>query len=111
MMTKRKFYDEPEWIKKSIVYFCENYTIDKAPLDKHEALKAYQYPTDQGWRSLDKDAIAYRFDWEASVQGYSFWDCLWFLQDGSLPAYQEVKCLPWTDADKRMIDKLPAVKV
>jgi hypothetical protein len=106
----KPYHELPDWILKSIGYFCDNYTIDGKDLGemKRGAMATYRNPEDP-WAQID-DSILQRLEWETSPQGFDFWDCLWFLMTWEAPNHQETLCAPWTDAENREIAKLPRVK-
>lgn len=92
---------DDDWAPKAIVYFCTNYTIDKHDLMPHmqDALK-----------NNAQGIITCSGSWYEKHPGYDFWDCLYYLASGARTTNQECKCKPWTDAEKRMIAKMPKVK-
>ena len=105
----KPYYERPDWILKSIVYFCDNYTINGQDLGdmKAGAIKTYGKKTKAVYNCLS---------WSAAPQGELFWECLYWLQGGPrlfgavwTPSCG-AKCAPWTEAEKRMIDKMPKVK-
>jgi hypothetical protein len=100
----KPYHERPDWILKSIGYFCDNYTIDGKDLGemKRGAIKEY----------LKSPAghISNSISFANSPQGFTFWDCLYWLQ-GCWPGPSiGEKCAPWTDDEKREIAKLPRVK-
>ena len=105
----KPYHERPDWILKSIVYFCDNYTIDGKSLRKYKrgAIEEYRNPSHK-WAIADS---IQHLKWDLSPQGYDFWDCLWCLmQNVGAPNYHEMKCKPWTDYEKRKIAKMPRVK-
>lgn len=94
--------DDWEWVKKAIVYFCKNYTIDG--IDLMPFMKQALKNNTPGWLTCEGA-------WDKTEPGYNFWDCLFYLDSGVNPTYQVTKCKPWTDAEKRMIAKMPKVRV
>jgi hypothetical protein len=108
----KPYHERPDWILKSIVYFCDNYTIDGKDLRKYKrgAIKEYLHPT-MRWSRLN-DSIMQRLYWDKSPQGFDFWDCLWCLttEENGPPDRQAMECESWTDYEKRKIAKLPRVK-
>jgi hypothetical protein len=108
-MGKEKVYEnDPEWVKKSIVYFCRNYTIDGEDLSKKakEALKAYRNDREKGTTDIDTGIC-----WVETSLRFDFWASLWYLSTGEERRMdQSGDCKPWTRAEKRLINKMPSVK-
>jgi hypothetical protein len=101
----KPYHERPDWILKSIRYFCDNYTIDGKDLGeiKRGAIKEYRADSDGD--------VNQALFWENTPQGHAFWAYLYFLQtERVFKSYHDAKCAPWTDDEKREIDKLPRVK-
>jgi len=96
---------DPEWVLKSIVFFCKNYTIDKKDIfDKAEgAINTYL----QG-RGGNVDLA---LTWAYTPQGEKFWSALWFLSSGRDYRHgSKGTCKPWTIEEEKAINKMPKVK-
>jgi hypothetical protein len=113
----KPYHERPDWILKSIVYFCDNYTIDGRDLSdiKAGAIATYRkHP--KAWGEGDSPSIDDKIRWERSQQYEecpAFWVSLWYLQTGERRIYtdeSDTECKPWTDYEKRKIAKLPRVK-
>lgn len=103
----KPYHERPDWILKSIVYFCDNYTIDGKDLCnmKKGAIRQFKH------RHRDS-AICGCFDFLGSPQGHTFWSCLAYLHglDFRCGSTEPKDCAPWTNYEKRKIAKLPEVK-
>jgi hypothetical protein len=108
----KPYHERPDWILKSIGYFCDNYTIDGQDLSKMKrgAIKEVK-------NNMTSDRLLGLSSFWCSYLGQYFWDCLYWLQGGvhyEGKPWEEptigVKCAPWTDSEKREIAKLPRVK-
>jgi hypothetical protein len=108
----KPYHERPDWILKSIVYFCDNYTIDGKDLREFKRGAIATYRGGVGG-SID-DSLAWEYTPEYREEGLPrFWVCLWFLQTGERRIGADVdntKCAPWTDYEKRKIAKMPRVK-
>jgi hypothetical protein len=95
----KPYHERPDWILKSIVYFCDNYTIDGKSLRKYKrgAIKYYN----AGLRGN----IASSISWDSSPQGWTFWLYLYGLQERRRDLTDN--CPAWTDYEKRKIAKMP----
>jgi hypothetical protein len=104
----KPYYERPDWILKSIGYFCDNYTIDGKDLGKMKlgAIETYK----RGDRLSSGDNLNGRLGWEQTQQRYNFWASLWYLHTRDDRCEDPAKCAPWTDYEKRKIAKLPRVK-
>jgi hypothetical protein len=103
----KPYHERPDWILKSIVYFCDNYTIDGKSLRKYKrgAIKDY-LGSSRGGANID-----YRLLWDNTDAGFDFWAYLWYLHTGQcFKADHDANCHPWTDYEKRKIVKMPRVK-
>ena len=101
----KPYHERPDWILKSIVYFCDNYTIDRKSLRGMKRGAIATYHTGSGTN------IDYSLCWESTKEGFDFWAYLWFLQTGQeYKDEHDAKCNPWTDYEKRKIAKMPEVK-
>jgi hypothetical protein len=101
---EKNFIEDVEWILKSIVYFCQNYTMNGKDMDSkaHSAVKTYL----SGRGGNIDDAL----NWEHTQQKEGFWSNLWYLSSGDDRTFDIVEGVkPWTRNEKRMIDKLPKV--
>lgn len=107
----KPYHERPDWILKSIVYFCDNYTIDGKSLRemKRKAIKTY--------KNSNQVDVRNAFCWSDNEVIFDFWHSLYWLQGGTGPgAYSYpkpcigAKCPPWTDYEKRKIAKMPRVK-
>jgi hypothetical protein len=105
----KPYHERPDWILKSIVYFCDNYTIDGKSLRKFKrgAIGIYR-------EAGSPTGIISTFGFGDSPQGWDFWDCLYWLQTGWEPGEMDpdigTKCPRWTETEKRKIAKMPEVK-
>jgi hypothetical protein len=92
----------PVWVRKSIVYFCDNYTIDKNDLaeKKKSALSTF------GHKNEDINDALY---WTNTKEDKKFWDALWYLQTGKRFGANTYLCAPWTFEEKELIDSMPKV--
>jgi hypothetical protein len=101
----KPYHERPDWILKSIGYFCDNYTIDRKDLGKMKRGAIRKYC------SVGSGDVNQALYWDNTPQGHSFWAYLFFLQTARVyKSNHDAKCAPWTDAEKREIDKLPRVK-
>jgi hypothetical protein len=101
----KPYHERPDWILKSIGYFCDNYTIDGEDLGdmKRGAINTYRTGTNG-----DVNRALW---WMGTPQGNDFWAYLYFLQTAMVyKSEHDAKCAPWTDDEKREIAKLPRVK-
>jgi len=98
------YEEDPEWVLKSIVYFCKNYTIDGKDLQSKTkgAIETYL-----GSRLGNIDQA---MTWNMTPQGETFWGDLHFLSEGHRQLGDYGKEKPWTTAEKRAIAKMPKVK-
>jgi hypothetical protein len=106
----KPYHERPDWILKSIVYFCDNYTIDGKDLRKFKREAIQTFREKMQTCIIGHGAIS-------EMPGFEFWDCLYWLQGGLDPFNCQwgipsigVKCSPWTDYEKRKIAKMPRVK-
>jgi hypothetical protein len=96
--------ENEEWVLKSIVYFCRNYTINKKDLEgeRQNAIKTYL----EGRRG----SVANSLYW-SDTSFPEFWSDLYYLSMGKRFDYcSPGKLKPWTNAEKKKIFKLPKVK-
>jgi hypothetical protein len=107
----KPYHERPDWILKSIVYFCDNYTIDG------EDLQAERQAAIETYRKHRCDNLRRAFDWNNNEKTHDFWHCLYWLQGGLNsqgrlfgPPCVGATCKPWTDYEKRKIAKMPRVK-
>jgi hypothetical protein len=111
--VNKPYHERPDWILKSIVYFCDNYTIDGKSLRgmKCGAIAEFkkQYPGYGNMKEIDTF-------WRSALGEY-FWDSLYWLQGGTYsdgskwePPSIGAECPKWTDYEKRKIAKLPKVR-
>jgi hypothetical protein len=110
----KPYHERPDWILKSIVYFCDNYTIGSKDLQKYKrgAIETLRKAWEPG---LDINTALPA--WGITPQGFTFWDCLAYLSsiellpDDPWPAPDcGATCKPWTNYEKRKIAKMPEVK-
>lgn len=108
----KPYHERPDWILKSIVYFCDNYTIDGKNLGKLKRRAIEIIKKEQ----LQGRILGLGHFW-TSDPCKNFWDCLYYLHGGEMawgsswgPPNIGAKCEPWTEAEKRKIDKMPRVK-
>jgi len=110
----KPYHERPDWILKSIVYFCDNYTIDGKSLRKLKrgAIETYkEHPI--RWETGGRVSIDDALSWEDTPQHdivSEFWCALWYLQTGGNRLDDPTTCKPWTDYEKRKIAKMPRVK-
>jgi hypothetical protein len=100
----KPYHERPDWILKSIVYYCDNYTIDGEDLGKHKRGAIAEYLFSNKGFNIDSALF-----WTDTKQGFAFWAYLWYLHTGD-PGRQsphDAKCSPWTDYEKRKIAKMP----
>jgi hypothetical protein len=97
----KPYHERPDWILKSIVYFCDNYTIDGKDLRKYKATAI---------KNHTPGYITCSGSWVTTEPGSDFWDCFFYLHTGTYLANQITTCKPWTDYEKRKIAKMPEVK-
>jgi hypothetical protein len=101
----KPYHERPDWILKSIVYFCDNYTIDGEDLRKYKRGAIAEYHKKNEYNI---DVALY---WYATPQDFRFWAYLWFLHTGQIyNDNNDATCKPWTDYEKRKIAKMPRVK-
>jgi hypothetical protein len=107
----KPYHERPDWILKSIVYFCDNYTIDGEDLRKYKR-GAIDIFREAGCPDGILNRLPSGFD--GSPQGWDFWDCFYWLQTGWEPGAMDpdvgTECPRWTDYEKRKIAKMPRVK-
>jgi hypothetical protein len=96
----KPYHARPDWILKSIVYFCDNYTIDG------EDLRKYKRGAIAWYKKQDQMDLGSSFGWDDAPQGYKLWMYLYGMQSGT--PWDD--CKPWTDYEKRKIAKMPRVK-
>lgn len=99
-----RFHEDPDWIRKSIAYYCDNYKLDGKDLvsKKAGAIETYRAKKDRG--NVDR-----ALTWTDTPQGHKFWAGLYFLQKGDCRG-DVGDCKPWTPAEKKMIAAMPEVK-
>ena len=102
----KPYHERPDWILKSIVYYCDNYKLDGEDLRKYKRGAIAWFKNHR--RDL-QNGIFSAFDWSNSPQGDDFWVYLWNLQVHDIP-FSSTDALPWTDYEKRKIAKMPRVK-
>jgi hypothetical protein len=103
----KPYHERPDWILKSIVYFCDNYTIDGKSLRKFKRGAIVHYIARDHGTTIDGS-----FNFATSPQRHTFWSCLGYLQglDFRCGGTGPGDCKPWTDYEKRKIAKMPRVK-
>ena len=103
----KPYHERPDWILKSIVYFCDNYTIDGEGLRKYKRGAIAEYLFSNKADNIDRALF-----WSDTKQGFAFWAYLWYLHTGDAERQSphDAACEPWTDYEKRKIAKMPEVK-
>jgi hypothetical protein len=70
----KPYHERPDWILKSIVYFCDNYTINGEALSKEKTVAIKTYKNGVGPLTRISNTINM-----SRPPSWDFWECLAWL--------------------------------